>query len=86
MDGRQGEFAEGQIPAKRLPGLPLIPTGGISIDNFVDFLKSGAVAVGFGSALLPRSLVEVGQWQELSAHARRFAETLKAYDAERGIG
>jgi len=69
-----------------LPGVPLIATGGISLDNSVDFLKAGAVAVGFGSALLPRCLMEVGQWEELSAHACHFVEALRAYDAEQGIG
>lgn len=65
-----------------LPGLSLIPTGGIGHENFVDFLKAGAIAVGFGSALLPRHLVETERWDELTAHARRFVDTLHAYDGE----
>lgn len=64
-----------------LPGLQLIPTGGIGLDNFVDFLKAGASAVGFGSALLPRHMVEAGQWEELAAHAHHFVEALQGYDA-----
>jgi 2-dehydro-3-deoxyphosphogluconate aldolase / (4S)-4-hydroxy-2-oxoglutarate aldolase len=35
-----------------LPFIPLMPTGGISLDNIGDFKKAGAVAFGIGSALV----------------------------------
>ena len=35
-----------------LPGIPIVPTGGISVDNVGDFLRAGAVAVGLGSWLI----------------------------------
>ncbi|MEB7731001.1 bifunctional 4-hydroxy-2-oxoglutarate aldolase/2-dehydro-3-deoxy-phosphogluconate aldolase [Mammaliicoccus sciuri] len=35
-----------------LPHIPLLPTGGVSIDNVTDFIKAGAVGVGLGSALV----------------------------------
>ncbi|OGH96877.1 MAG: hypothetical protein A2104_07310 [Candidatus Melainabacteria bacterium GWF2_32_7] len=31
-----------------MPFLPLIPTGGVNLDNFTEYLKAGAVAVGMG--------------------------------------
>lgn len=33
-----------------MPFLHLMPTGGVDINNFVDYLKAGAVAVGIGQA------------------------------------
>jgi 2-dehydro-3-deoxyphosphogluconate aldolase/(4S)-4-hydroxy-2-oxoglutarate aldolase len=33
------------------PDIPLIPTGGVSVENAADFLRAGAVAVGLGSWL-----------------------------------
>ena len=36
-----------------LPDYPLMPTGGIHLDNFTDYLQAGAVAVGLGNHLLP---------------------------------
>ena len=36
-----------------LPQIPLMPTGGINLDNIRDFQKAGAVAFGIGSALVP---------------------------------
>lgn len=35
-----------------LPHIPLMPTGGISLDNIQAFQKAGAVAFGIGSALV----------------------------------
>ena len=35
-----------------LPGIPIVPTGGISVDNAGDFIRAGAVAVGLGSWLI----------------------------------
>jgi 2-dehydro-3-deoxyphosphogluconate aldolase/(4S)-4-hydroxy-2-oxoglutarate aldolase len=34
-----------------LPDIPLVPTGGISIENAADFIAAGAVAIGLGSWL-----------------------------------
>jgi 2-dehydro-3-deoxyphosphogluconate aldolase / (4S)-4-hydroxy-2-oxoglutarate aldolase len=34
-----------------LPEIPLVPTGGISIENATDYITAGAVAVGLGSWL-----------------------------------
>jgi 2-dehydro-3-deoxyphosphogluconate aldolase/(4S)-4-hydroxy-2-oxoglutarate aldolase len=34
------------------PDLPLVPTGGVSLDNVGDFIRAGATAVGVGSELV----------------------------------
>jgi len=34
-----------------LPHAPLIPVGGVDVDNAADWLKAGGVAVGMGSKL-----------------------------------
>jgi 2-dehydro-3-deoxyphosphogluconate aldolase / (4S)-4-hydroxy-2-oxoglutarate aldolase len=35
-----------------LPQIPLMPTGGVNLDNILEFDKAGAVAFGIGSALV----------------------------------
>src|SRR6186713_2438017 len=35
-----------------LPQIPLMPTGGVNLENIRDFQKAGAVAFGIGSALV----------------------------------
>jgi 2-dehydro-3-deoxyphosphogluconate aldolase / (4S)-4-hydroxy-2-oxoglutarate aldolase len=36
-----------------LPQIPLMPTGGVNLDNIREFRAAGAVAFGIGSALVP---------------------------------
>jgi len=57
----------------------LVPTGGITVDNFTDFLANGAKAVGIGGALFPKDIIQSQDWDALSAVFGRFVERYKAY-------
>ena len=59
--------------------LKLVPTGGVSLDNFTDFFAAGAAAVGMGSQLFPKKLIEEGDWEELSVQFRDLVATYEAY-------
>ncbi|MFB4168264.1 bifunctional 4-hydroxy-2-oxoglutarate aldolase/2-dehydro-3-deoxy-phosphogluconate aldolase [Virgibacillus sp. JSM 102003] len=58
-----------------LPHIPLMPTGGVNLDNVQEYFQNGAVAVGMGSAL-----VDLGQpmststLQEISRKAVQFRD------------
>ncbi|WP_339149875.1 MULTISPECIES: bifunctional 4-hydroxy-2-oxoglutarate aldolase/2-dehydro-3-deoxy-phosphogluconate aldolase [unclassified Sutcliffiella] len=52
-----------------LPHIPLMATGGISLDNVGDFIRAGAVAVGAGSTLI-NTKVELTE-----EHCRHVTET-----------
>ena len=43
-----------------LPHIPLMPTGGVTLDNIRDFKTAGAVAFGIGSALVPSGQENTG--------------------------
>ena len=43
-----------------LPQLPVVPTGGITLDTAADWVAAGAVAVGLGSALSEGAVAETG--------------------------
>ena len=53
-----------------LPQIPLMPTGGVAIDQVSDYLAAGAVAVGMGSPLLGDAL-EGGDLSALADRSRR---------------
>jgi len=36
-----------------LPHIPLVPTGGVNLNNAADFIRAGAAAIGIGSELVP---------------------------------
>ncbi|TVR47530.1 MAG: bifunctional 4-hydroxy-2-oxoglutarate aldolase/2-dehydro-3-deoxy-phosphogluconate aldolase [Planctomycetota bacterium] len=59
--------------AAPLPDIPLMPTGGISPENFIPWLEAGAVAVGMGGNLLK------GNLEEIEATARLVSQQLAAY-------
>jgi 2-dehydro-3-deoxyphosphogluconate aldolase / (4S)-4-hydroxy-2-oxoglutarate aldolase len=58
------------------PEIPLMPTGGVSIDNVANWFAAGAVAVGAGSSLCPRDLVLTGRFEEITARAREFVHAV----------
>jgi 2-dehydro-3-deoxyphosphogluconate aldolase/(4S)-4-hydroxy-2-oxoglutarate aldolase len=56
--------------------IPLIPTGGITIENTSAFLQAGAVAVGLSGDLFPAQVVQRRQWNRISERTRQLLETL----------
>jgi 2-dehydro-3-deoxyphosphogluconate aldolase/(4S)-4-hydroxy-2-oxoglutarate aldolase len=52
-----------------LPGIPLIPTGGVAIEQISDYLAAGAAAVGLGGPLVGDAL-EGGSLERLRERAR----------------
>jgi 2-dehydro-3-deoxyphosphogluconate aldolase / (4S)-4-hydroxy-2-oxoglutarate aldolase len=54
-----------------LPEVPLVPTGGIGIDDIGAYLDAGAVAVGIGSPLLGDAGAPGGDLAGLAERARR---------------
>jgi 2-dehydro-3-deoxyphosphogluconate aldolase/(4S)-4-hydroxy-2-oxoglutarate aldolase len=61
-----------------LPQIPLLPTGGVELDNIAAFLKAGASALGVGGNLVSKKLVEARDFAGLKENAKRFAEAVRA--------
>ncbi len=59
------------------PNVPFVPTGGVSLENIVDWFAAGAFSVGAGSALAPPSLGRRDRG-EVVENARQFAEAVRA--------
>lgn len=56
-----------------LPHIPLMPTGGVSLENINEFKKAGAVAFGIGKALVDtKQKINEVYLQEIIANAQRF--------------
>jgi 2-dehydro-3-deoxyphosphogluconate aldolase / (4S)-4-hydroxy-2-oxoglutarate aldolase len=51
--------------------IPLIPTGGVTLENAREFLEAGAVAVGLSSQLFPLSLVAAKDWGAIATLAQK---------------
>jgi 2-dehydro-3-deoxyphosphogluconate aldolase/(4S)-4-hydroxy-2-oxoglutarate aldolase len=61
-----------------LPGVRLMPTGGVTIENARDFLAAGACCVGIGTALVDAKADEAGDWKALEVRARRLIDSIAA--------
>lgn len=59
--------------------IPLIPTGGVTLDNAKDFISAGAIAVGLAGDLFPQQLVAAGDWEAIRRLAMRLRESVSCY-------
>ncbi|MEK3764515.1 MULTISPECIES: bifunctional 4-hydroxy-2-oxoglutarate aldolase/2-dehydro-3-deoxy-phosphogluconate aldolase [unclassified Solibacillus] len=57
-----------------LPHIPLMPTGGVSLENMTEFFNNGAVAVGIGSALFDKKLIDNRDFKQMTEIARQYVE------------
>jgi 2-dehydro-3-deoxyphosphogluconate aldolase/(4S)-4-hydroxy-2-oxoglutarate aldolase len=63
------------------PDIPLVPTGGVDLDNVADHFRAGATAVGVGSELVSRDALARKDWAGITVRAEQF---LAAVAAARG--
>lgn len=48
-----------------LGNIPLIPTGGVTLDNATAFIQAGAIAVGLSGQLFPTQLIKTADWHAI---------------------
>lgn len=60
-----------------LPQVPMIPTGGVTLDTAADFILAGAEALGVGGELVSASALKSGKTNEITDAARRFVAIVR---------
>ncbi len=58
-----------------LPQANLMPTGGVDIDNVVEWIKNGAIAVGVGGSLTEGA--ETGDYNRVTENAKEFLKRIQ---------
>jgi 2-dehydro-3-deoxyphosphogluconate aldolase/(4S)-4-hydroxy-2-oxoglutarate aldolase len=61
-----------------LPHLRLVPTGGVDLQTIGEFFKAGCPAVGAGSALITRNILQSDDWAGLAKRASEFVAAATA--------
>ncbi|HZQ18440.1 MAG TPA: bifunctional 4-hydroxy-2-oxoglutarate aldolase/2-dehydro-3-deoxy-phosphogluconate aldolase [Terriglobales bacterium] len=61
-----------------LPQIPLVPTGGVTLNTAAEFLEAGAEALGVGSELVQTEALKSGNPEVIVETARKFAAIVKA--------
>lgn len=61
-----------------LPQIPLVPTGGVEVENVGDFLKAGASALAAGGNIASKKLLAARDFAGITKNARAFADAVRA--------
>ena len=61
-----------------LPMLRIVPTGGVTPETAAAFLQAGSVALGAGSSLVSKEILQKRDWAELTKRAALFVQAVRA--------
>jgi 2-dehydro-3-deoxyphosphogluconate aldolase / (4S)-4-hydroxy-2-oxoglutarate aldolase len=59
--------------------IPLIPTGGVTVDNAQDLIAAGAIAVGLAGNLLTQRAIQTKDWRAIEQQARLLVQRLQSF-------
>ncbi len=65
-----------------LPQIPLVPTGGVTLETAADFIRAGAAALGVGGELVQGEALKAGKAEVITENARKFLEIVRQARAE----
>jgi 2-dehydro-3-deoxyphosphogluconate aldolase / (4S)-4-hydroxy-2-oxoglutarate aldolase len=60
-----------------MPHLKLVPTGGVTLENAAEFIRAGAAAIGVGSSLISKQILQDSNWAELTRLAGEYARIVR---------
>ncbi len=77
-----GSGGPGFLKAVRapLPHIPLVPVGGVTLENAAEFIKAGAVAVGVGGCLVKKEFLKNNDFAGLTSLCRDFVKSIERGD------
>ena len=61
-----------------MPQIPMMPTGGVTIENAKSWIDQGAVCLGVGSTLVNKDLIAQGKFDEIAARAKEMRAQIKS--------
>ncbi|CAG5008480.1 Putative KHG/KDPG aldolase [Dyadobacter sp. CECT 9275] len=63
-----------------LNNIKVLPTGGVSLDNILEFKKAGADGYGIGGQLFDKQLIQQKNWEGLRNHIQQYINKLSSND------
>lgn len=57
--------------------IPLLPTGGVTVENAADLIAAGAIAVGLSSSLFPKAAIANQNWPRITTLTQTLLKTLQ---------
>lgn len=68
---------------RSFPFLKLVPSGGINLENFLDYVRAGSVACAISRAFCDKALIRAHQWSEITERAKQFSQKLDSVKVSR---
>lgn len=62
-----------------LPHIPLVPTGGVSLETAGPLLDAGAYALGVGGAITDKKAIKEGRFELITENVRKFLDIVKTH-------
>lgn len=59
--------------------IPLIPTGGVTLENAKEFIAAGAIGVGLAGSLFPKWELEIENWPAITKQAQTLRQSLEIH-------
>ncbi|MGF1514223.1 MAG: bifunctional 4-hydroxy-2-oxoglutarate aldolase/2-dehydro-3-deoxy-phosphogluconate aldolase [Elainellaceae cyanobacterium] len=66
--------------------IPLVPTGGVTLELAPALLAAGAVAVGLSTALFPKAALEAADWDAIAQGAAALTTRIEGYMSRKPLG
>ena len=60
-----------------MPQLPLVPTGGVTLQNCASYLRAGSVAVAIGTSVVNTQLIKDENWEGITHRAQEYVKAVK---------
>ena len=64
-----------------MPSQKLIPSGGITLDNAMDYIKMGVTAIVLSDGILEKSLIRADSWDTIRDRAKQLVEKVESLKA-----
>ncbi len=65
--------------------IPLIPTGGVTLDNAAEMISAGAIAVGLSGSLFPKETIQNQNWTQIIEQAQQLKNKIHNQDRQNTI-
>lgn len=60
-----------------LPHIPVMVTGGVTMENINHYFSQGAIAAGLGGNLVNKKLIQEGKYADITKLAKQYSEVIK---------
>ncbi|WP_020526781.1 bifunctional 4-hydroxy-2-oxoglutarate aldolase/2-dehydro-3-deoxy-phosphogluconate aldolase [Flexithrix dorotheae] len=65
-----------------LDQIKLLPTGGVNLDNFIEFLEAGSSGLGMGGQLFKKEFIQKNDWDGLKNYLQQFVAIYSDYKSQ----